>query len=420
MDEEAGGAGGGRILFGIVAALAAGAAAVGLAWGENDRPASFASADGRERAMTSRISAGTTHTCAVTAGDGVRCWGANADFQLGNGVRTWSRIPVDVIGLATGVRAVSVGGSHSCAVTVPGQVQCWSQEAAALSFPQAPKGSARPVPAQGVGAVSALGTGNGHSCALTVNGAVRCWGVFNRADTSTATLREPTEVPELGQGVLAIGVGYDNQCALTAERAIRCWGQDYERNPKVSVLASVEVAPAGTDATALAVGGARACLVTDAGGVRCWTHPAPGTDLEDGVDLEDVPGLPDGVVSVSVGYNHACALTEEGAAVCWGRNSHGELGNGTTADSEAPTPVVGLRSGVVAVSAGFQHSCALLRDAQALCWGYNFEGQLGNGASTISFTPVPLKVAAPAPPGPPPEPTDPGAPAATPSPSAGP
>ena len=387
-----------RILPALAGAVAVGAAVVGVAWHDLRQEHAEAVADAAARPAAVAISAGTTHTCAVTAGGGVRCWGANADWQLGNGVRTWSRVPVDTIGLSSGVASVSAGGAHSCALSRLGAVLCWGLDPAVLAFPPAAEGAARPVPAEGlsIGVVS-IGAGNGHTCALTDTGAVRCWGVFNRADTSKVTVPQPTDVPGLTEGVRALGVGYDDQCAVTAEGAVRCWGQDYEPDAKAPVLASVEVLPPGTDAAAIGVGGSGACVLTGAGGVRCWSHPGTPDGPEPGADVvpAGVPGLGSGVVALSVGYHHACALTRDGAALCWGHDSHGELGDGGTADSAAAVPVAGLGTGVAAVSAGFQHSCALRRDGQAWCWGWNFEGQLGNGASTISSSAVPLKVAPP-------------------------
>ena len=91
--------------------------------------------------------------------------------------------------------------------------------------------------------------------------------------------------------------------------------------------------------------------------------------------------------SISAGGNHTCAIVAGGTVDCWGSNSSGELGDGSTTDRIAPVPVSGL-TGAVAVSAGFSHTCALLSGGTVTCWGRNSEGQLGDGSATSSSTPV--------------------------------
>ena len=73
--------------------------------------------------------------------------------------------------------------------------------------------------------------------------------------------------------------------------------------------------------------------------------------------------------------------------MCWGYNLFGQLGNGTTADSSTPVAVSGI-STATSVTAGGDHACALLSGGSIKCWGYNGYGSLGNGTTTDSSTPV--------------------------------
>lgn len=87
------------------------------------------------------------------------------------------------------------------------------------------------------------------------------------------------------------------------------------------------------------------------------------------------------------GRNHSCAIGDGGTVKCWGYNAFGQLGNGSTTDSLSPVTVTGI-SGAVAVTTGDYHSCALLDTGAVRCWGYNEGGQLGNGGAVQSTTPV--------------------------------
>jgi alpha-tubulin suppressor-like RCC1 family protein len=91
---------------------------------------------------------------------------------------------------------------------------------------------------------------------------------------------------------------------------------------------------------------------------------------------------------LAVGSAHACAIVRAGEVRCWGGNSAGQLGDGTTTDSATPVSVSGLSSGAVAVAAGLDHTCALTGAGTVLCWGNNTSGQLGDGSTVSQSVPV--------------------------------
>jgi uncharacterized protein (TIGR03437 family) len=165
---------------------------------------------------------------------------------------------------------------------------------------------------------------------------------------------------------------------------------------------TVTIAIAGLAASKISAGREHTCVVNNGGGVLCWGHNEFG-QLGNGTTTDSstpvpVKGLSSGVVSIaSSGHGANCALTKAGSVWCWGTGEVGQLGNGARNDSNVPVQVVGpagnaALTGVVQISAGQDHMCALTSTGAALCWGDNSFGDLGDPQLNNHFSATPLQV----------------------------
>ena len=346
------------------------------------------------------VSAGLYHTCAITNSGALKCWGANYYGQLGDGTTIGRLTPVAVSGLESGVAAVSAGYDHTCALTESGAAKCWGANSVGQLGDGTTTYRLAPVDVSGLDSgVAAISTGKFHTCALTGQGGVKCWGNVidsHSDDTATINYLTPVDVSGLESGVLAISAGHDHTCALTYTGAIQCWGFNdaaqlgdgnvfYKNVPlKVGGLAGQMQAPAA--------GTYHTCALTGDGGVFCWGANWNGQLGDNTTSSRWTPGPVSGLVgsvrSIAAGSNHTCALTDAGGVKCWGSNYDGKIGDGSTTDRLTPVDVSGLGSGVKAIAAGDSHTCALTDVGGVKCWGDNYEGQLGDGTTVNRLTPA--------------------------------
>lgn len=335
------------------------------------------------------IKAGERHTCALTSAGGMKCWGLNHDGQLGNGQRSDRSTPVDVVGLTTGVKVISTGWRHTCAVTATGGAKCWGNN----HDGQLGDGTEidRNTPEDVVGLlakVTAIRTGERHTCALTVVGGVKCWGNNHDGQLGDGTKKDkvtPVDVTGLTSGVIALTAGWRHSCALTNAGGVKCWGSNHDGQlgdgTETDRVTPVDVTGLTSGVTAITSRWRHTCALTSAGGVKCWGNNHVG-QLGDGTKHDwnvpvDVVGST-GVKAIAAGWNHVCALTTAGGMKCWGSNHEGQLGDGTGVDGKGPVDVVILPSGITAIATGGEHTCGVAKGA-VTCWGENEDGQLGDG-----------------------------------------
>jgi alpha-tubulin suppressor-like RCC1 family protein len=336
------------------------------------------------------INAGERYTCVLISNGGMKCWGFNHDGQLGNGEGSDRSRPVDVKGLTTGVKTMTAGWRHACAVTTGGGAKCWGNN----HDGQLGDGTQidRNIPQDVVGLltrVTGIRAGERHTCALTAAGGVKCWGNNHDGQLGDGTRKDrvtPVDVTGLTTGVIAISTGWRHSCALTSAGGVKCWGNNHEGQlgdgTETDRLSPVDVTGLASGVTAITARWRHSCALTSAGGVKCWGGNHDG-QLGDGTKHDrnspvEVVGLTSGVKTIAAGWNHTCALTTAGSMKCWGSNHEGQLGDETGLNRKGPVDVVILPSGITAIATGGEHSCAVAQGT-VTCWGENEDGQLGDG-----------------------------------------
>ena len=347
------------------------------------------------------VAAGAAHSLAVLDDGTVRSWGINTDGQLGDGTTTNRSTPVAVPGLGDAL-SVAAGNTHSLAVTSAGTVVAWGQNVYGQLGDASQVDRTEPVAVAGLTGAVAVAASNYWSMALKGDGTVWTWGgnfagALGRSGGSSPV---PQVVPGVS-GIEAIAAGENHAVALKNDGTVITWGSNNDRqlgnatnaNPglpsPITGLSAVEAIDAGR---------AHTSVLRDDGTVMTWGGNVSGSSTATYVRSKTSPAAvvapgDAGIVSVSGGAGHVLALTGVGDVLAWGANNYGQLGNGGTAPegsgSATPLPVAGLGTGVRQVATGTAYSSFALRaNGSVAAWGWNSHGQLGNGTTTDSPTPV--------------------------------
>ncbi|WP_295454593.1 hypothetical protein [uncultured Thiodictyon sp.] len=372
-----------------------------------------------------QISKGSYHTCALFTDGTAACWGRNANGQLGNGTNTASLVPVAVnrSGVLNGkiIAQISMGSYHTCALATDATAACWG----ANGYGQLGNGintaSLVPVAVDRSGVlngktIAQISAGDYHTCTLATDGTAACWGynVYGQLGNGTkVSFSVPVAVNRSGvlngKTIVQVSAGGQHTCAFATDGTAACWGRnDYGElgngtNATLSVPVAVDRSGVlnGKTIAQISTGSYHTCALATDGTAACWGANGYG-QLGNGtntaslvpVAVDRSSGVLNGktIAHVSAGGGHTCALATDSTAACWGANGYGQLGNGNTIDSSVPVAVD--RSGVLngktidQISTGLSHTCALANDGTAACWGWNWDGALGNGTNTKSSVPV--------------------------------
>jgi alpha-tubulin suppressor-like RCC1 family protein len=341
-------------------------------------------------------------------------WGANSNSTLGDGTAT-QRLTYVGIGSLRNLAQVSGGSDHSLALTTAGTVFAWGSNAHGALGTGSGVSAASPVQVPGLSGITQVAAGFGHSLALASDGTVWAWGDNTDGDLGDGTTSQrnvPQQVPGL-TGITQIAAGYAWSMALRSDGTVWVWGYNfydelananlaYSATPiQVSGLSSVTAIAAG-EAFGMAIEttrvlGYRGYVLSHS--VWTWGQDSEG-EIGNGSIVDPtggggvaspvhVTGIPD-AAGIAAGDHFGAVLGSDGSVWEWGLGSYGVLGPENTGDGISLVPVQAVSPGstITQISAGDEHLLALQSSGSVLAWGANYDGQLGNGSTAWSSTPV--------------------------------
>ncbi|HEX8821920.1 MAG TPA: fibrinogen-like YCDxxxxGGGW domain-containing protein, partial [Archangium sp.] len=362
--------------------------------------------------------AGEGHTCVLSANGAPRCWGLNAQGQLGQGhTRSLGddepRSSVGNVPLAESGLQLAVGGHHSCALLEGGAVRCWGRnDSGQLGYGHTRSlGDDEAVSGSGYvpfgGRAVELVAGSAHTCALLDTGKVRCWGHNGHGQLGLLHTRPigddelPSGDVDVGGSVRHLVAGAWHTCALLSTGAVRCWGRNDSGQLGLNHTRPIGDDESPASAGDVSLGGSvlqlassstsqHTCARLTTGAVRCWgrnAHGQLGQGHTHSIGDDETPATAGSVsvggtvLQLATGAEHTCALLSPGVLKCWGRNESGQLGLGNTASLSTPPGTSVNLGGTMAfhLAAGAWHTCALPSAGEPRCWGRNTHGQLGLG-----------------------------------------
>jgi alpha-tubulin suppressor-like RCC1 family protein len=351
------------------------------------------------------MAVGKEHACAVVTGGDLYCWGRNLWGELGNASFSQSNTPVRVLagqaaagdmdGTSTylaNIAQVEGGSRYTCALSSNGNVYCWglnsfgdigNNQAGNTAWPtpqRVLKGGAQPADVDGTNTylanITSITIGDRHTCAVSSAGNAYCWGLNSSGQIGDNTISFDNSVPvqvhgvgDVGflSGISLISAGVSHTCATTGSD-VYCWGGNFSGQlgdgTTTDSLTPVQV------------------LQGEASSVA---GDNDGTYLQSG--------------AVEAGSSHTCVSTSNLNSYCWGLNSSGQLGNGTTTDSSTPVRVLKgaaqpadndgtYLTNAYKIIASASFSCENTQANNLYCWGDNTDGQLGDGTTSASTSPI--------------------------------
>jgi alpha-tubulin suppressor-like RCC1 family protein len=327
-----------------------------------------------------KIAAGRYHTCAILSDSTLNCWGDNRRGQVGYGATLPKQMtPIRVPDLI--VTDIATGGDHACAILSDKTVRCWGDN----TYGQIGDGSlvsmqSYPTPVTSLSTIEAstyamqIAAGGTHTCALTTGGVVQCWGDNRLGQIGDGTIETAStpktvvglSIPHQWPYAVKIAAGAYHTCAILSDNTLKCWGDNSMGQLGGGSLAS-SLIPVGVSqlsdlysslyAVQIAAGALHTCAILNDYTVRCWGYNANGQIGDQSTSAYNtyynvqptpkevfgwsIPQQEPYPFHITAGTQHTCIMLSNHAVQCWGLNQYMQLGDSVRQlKSLVPTAVI--------------------------------------------------------------------------------
>jgi alpha-tubulin suppressor-like RCC1 family protein/putative cell wall-binding protein len=346
-----------------------------------------------------QFSAGGFHTLWIDPYDGVKAAGNNNFGQLGDNTTVSHFLPIKIPNLSYSVLDVSAGGTHSLALTDSQTVMAWGDNRKGQLGIDSNTNSLVPMEVPGLNGIVAISAGYDFSLALKDDGTVYSFGSnqFSQlGDNVLESRNTPTKIPGLN-GIIAIAAGGTHALALRFDGSVFSWGSNSrgELGDSESTSSySPRMITALNNVTAIAAGLMHSLALTAEQKVYAWGDDSFG-QLGDKktTGYSNVPIKVEGIENgfrIAAGYNSSFVISNQNLTYGFGDNSMNQINN--TSVQKLSSPML-LNFRASSISSGWGHTVSdgyngsnIVQDIWS--WGYNQFGQTGNGLTNHSFTPV--------------------------------
>lgn len=363
------------------------------------------------------LSCGAEHIVALKGDGTVWAWGSNGNGQLGDNTKVNKNEPVQVQSLAN-VQQIYAGGNHTMAILNNGSVRAWGQNSYGQFGNQTTTSKSSPVSITAFGQPASFALGGMSTIAVMSDGTVT--GCGNNVDSQLGKeceqfrytlylvggeINDAPEFPNenwsdfLEQKTVQIASGQYHNLVLKENGLVWAWGSNLSNvlgdDSAVEARAVPEIISGISDVQTIA-GGEDFSLFLKTDGTVWSIGKNSNGQLGDGTTVDknipvQVKNLT-GVIKIEAGYNRAYAIKSDGTVWAWGSNAGRQLGINSEVENQLDPIQMPMLSGIIEIAAGSTHTLALENDGTVWAWGSNRFGQLGRGTNANSIVPVKIAI----------------------------